>query len=178
MSKFILITGGARSGKSNFALTRAKEFGKRRIFVATARVTDPEMAVRIERHKAERDASWESREEPVKVVSLLQSLSADTDLVLLDCITVFLSNLLIETQWSDADILGEVDALAETIIKSPFSLIAVTNEVGMGLVPADSLGRRFRDLAGLANQKLAEMADEVYLLTTGIPLCIKGEERR
>ncbi len=176
MGKFTLITGGSRSGKSGFALKRGEQFGVNRIFVATARATDPEMEARIQRHKSDRDAAWEIREEPAEVTSLLRSLPQSTDVVLIDCITVFLSNLMIEKKYAESELILEMDALASAIHESPFPVIAVTNEVGMGLVPAEPLGRSFRDIAGMANQRLAAEADEVFLVTAGIPLRLKGGE--
>jgi adenosylcobinamide kinase/adenosylcobinamide-phosphate guanylyltransferase len=176
MGKFTLIIGGSRSGKSGFALKRGERFGMKRIFVATARATDPEMEARIQRHKLDRDAVWEIREEPAEVTSLLLSLPQSTDVVLIDCITVFLSNLMIEKKYAESELILEVEALASAIHESPFPVIAVTNEVGMGLVPAEPLGRSFRDVAGMANQRLAAGADEVFFVTAGIPLRLKGGE--
>ncbi|MEK6777130.1 MAG: bifunctional adenosylcobinamide kinase/adenosylcobinamide-phosphate guanylyltransferase [bacterium] len=173
MGRLTLIIGGARSGKSQFALKIGEKLGKDRILVATARATDPEMEARILKHKLERGPLWETFEEPLDVVSLLGSLPAGTHVVVIDCITVLLSNLMIEKMYEDEELLREIESLTSAIHESRFSVIAVANEVGMGLVPAEPLGRRFRDLAGMANQRLAEVADEVFLVTAGIPLCLK-----
>lgn len=178
MGSFTLIIGGARSGKSAFALKRGKAFGGRRIFVATARSTDAEMETRIRMHKSQRGAEWETREEPLDLVSLLSSLPANTDVVVVDCITLFLSNLMVEKRYSESDLMREMDLLGSALGKCPFPVIAVTNEVGTGLVPADVLGRRFRDISGMVNQHLAREAEEVFLMAAGIPLCIKGGEER
>ncbi len=178
MSKFIFITGGARSGKSGFALKIAEGFGERKIFVATARITDPEMEERVQRHRSERGDAWKTFEEPLTLLSRIRSLPEDSDVVVVDCITVFLTNLIIEKRWSDIQILDEVDGIVSSIRGACCPVIAVSNEVGMGLVPADPLGRRFRDLAGTVNRKLAASADAVYLVSMGIPLRLKGELRR
>ena len=176
MGRFTLIIGGARSGKSRFALKIGEKVRKDRILVATARSTDPEMEGRILRHKLERGPLWETFEEPLDVVSLLGSFQSGAHVVVIDCLTVLLSNLMIERKYEDEELLREIDSLASAVHKSPFPVIAVANEVGMGLVPAEPLGRRFRDLAGMANQRLAEAADEVFLVTAGIPLCLKKLE--
>jgi adenosylcobinamide kinase/adenosylcobinamide-phosphate guanylyltransferase len=178
MGHCTLITGGARSGKSDFALRLAEGVEGARVFAATARVTDPEMEERIVRHRRERGSSWETLEEPLELVSLVRDLAPPAKVLLIDCITVWISNLILEKRWDDARILREVDRLIGALGGSSARVIAVTNEVGSGVVPESPLGRRFRDLAGAANRKLAASADTVYLVSMGIPLRLKGENTK
>lgn len=168
-----LIIGGTRSGKSSFALTRASgEPGKAKAYVATAQALDAEMTERIERHKTERSADWVTFEEPLGLAALLTEICSHFDQILVDCLTIWLSNkMLNEPEMVDGAIDGLTKALLETQRKTHCYI--VTNEVGMGIVPDNALARRFRDLAGLLNQKIAEIADEVWLVTAGLPLKIK-----
>lgn len=168
-----LIIGGTRSGKSGHALKCASgEPGKAKAYVATAQAFDTEMTERIERHKQERSADWVTFEEPLGLAPLLREICSHFDQVLVDCLTVWLSNkLLNEPKMIDGAIDSLVEALVETRHKTQYYI--VTSEVGMGIVPDNALARQFRDLAGLLNQKIAEIADEVYLVTAGIPLKIK-----
>jgi adenosylcobinamide kinase/adenosylcobinamide-phosphate guanylyltransferase len=171
----ILVGGAVRTGKSSFALRRARRAGTRLVYVATATAGDDEMRARIARHRAERGDAFATVEEPLDVPAALARAAAEADAVVLDCITLWLSNLL-AADLPDADILARVDAVAA----GPAAIIAVTNEVGMGIVPATPLGRRFRDLAGAAHQRLAARADEIYLATVGTILQIRpivGEVR-
>lgn len=168
-----LIIGGTRSGKSSFALARASEApGKAKAYVATAQAFDAEMTDRIERHKQERSADWITFEEPLGLASLLREVCSHFDQILVDCLTVWLSNkMLNEPELVDGALEGLAQALLETQRKTQYYI--VTNEVGMGIVPDNALARQFRDLAGLLNQKIAAIADEVWLVTAGIPLKIK-----
>jgi adenosylcobinamide kinase/adenosylcobinamide-phosphate guanylyltransferase len=175
MGDFCLISGGSRSGKSDFALRLATGVRGGRIFAATARATDPEMKERIERHRLERGNDWETLEEPVELVSLVRGVPPSIELLLIDCVTVWITNLLIEKGWPDARILEETEGLMTALSTAPMRSIAVTNEVGYGIVPESPLGRRFRDLAGAVNRRLAERADKVYLVSMGIPVLLKGE---
>jgi len=175
MENFILISGGTRSGKSDFALKLAEEVEGTRIFAATARATDPEMVERIARHRRERGPTWETLEEPLELVSLIRSLDSSTRVLLIDCITVWITNLILEKEWDDEKILHGVEELSSVLCSFPGRVIAVTNEVGSGIVPESPLGRRFRDLAGAVNRLLAASADRVYLVSMGIPLQLKGE---
>jgi len=163
--KMILIGGGARSGKSRFALDYADRLGGRRVFVATARASDDEMAERIARHRAERKTGWVTIEEPLALPETLVRLEADV--VLVDCLTLWLSNLLMR-----GGPVTSVEAAMERLVtaaraRSGHTLI-VTNEVGMGIVPEHALGRIFRDVAGRAHQRLAASADEVYMAMVGL----------
>jgi adenosylcobinamide kinase/adenosylcobinamide-phosphate guanylyltransferase len=168
-----LIIGGTRSGKSSYALNRASDDpGKAKAYVATAQAFDAEMTERIERHKMERSADWITFEEPLGLASLLREICSHFDQILVDCLTVWLSNKMHnEPELVDGSIEGLVQALLETQRKTKYYI--VTSEVGMGIVPDNALARQFRDLAGLLNQKIAEIADEVYLVTAGIPIKIK-----
>ncbi len=164
--RLVLVGGGVRSGKSAFALAYARRLAGHPVFLATARAGDDEMVARIGRHRAERGAAFETREEPIALVEALQAIAADR-LVLVDCLTLWLSNLLLGDVPDDA-ILARVDELARTARARPGTTVVVTNEVGMGVVPESALGRRFRDLAGMAHQRLAQAADETYAAILGV----------
>lgn len=165
MARLILIGGGVRSGKSAFALELARERGQRRAFLATARPGDAEMAQRIALHQEQRGDGFETVEEPVDVPGALEAL-ADRDAVVIDCVTVWLSNLL-ERDLRHWEILGRVDRLVSVASKASGTTIVVANEVGMGIVPMSPLGRSFRDVAGFAHQRLSAAADEIYFAALG-----------
>ncbi len=156
----ILVGGGARSGKSAFALSLARGLGPRRVYVATAEAKDAEMAERIGRHARERGGDFRTVEAPIGVVEAVRAVR-DADVLVLDCVTFWLSNLLLRGS-GEEEILGEVGKLAGAVREAPFHSVLVTNEVGMGLVPETPLGRAFRDVTGRAHQALAAAADEVY----------------
>lgn len=171
--KLIFITGGCRSGKSRFALDYANQHFSEKLYLATCEVLDEEMALRIENHKKMRGPEWQTIEEPVEIVNQIRQYGDKVEVILLDCITLWLSNLLMK--WNnDLKIFDEVEGLMDTIKQSQTSLIIVSNEVGMGIVPAEPLGRRFRDLSGIINQKIAEVADTVIYMVSGIPMFLKG----
>jgi len=167
----ILIGGGVRSGKSAFALDLARRLGKERVYVATAEPRDDEMAARIRRHAQERGSEFRTVEVPFEVVEEFGSVRG-ADVVVLDCLTLWLSNLLLRGDPQDG-ILGQVERLIETIRKHPFHAIVVTNEVGMGIVPESALGRSFRDLCGRSHQALAACADEIYFGALGALIRLK-----
>jgi adenosylcobinamide kinase/adenosylcobinamide-phosphate guanylyltransferase len=160
----ILVGGGARSGKSSYALQLARERGARRAFVATAQAYDDEMRERIARHQQERDPSFTTFEEPLDLAALLPRLETNFDAIVLDCLTLWLSNRMLSDRPIDASFLERA---------SPALLIAVTNEVGCGIVPENELARRFRDEQGRLNQLAARHADEVYWMVFGCPLRVK-----
>ncbi len=168
------IIGGARSGKSRFALELAnnyilsKERG-RKAYIATAQAMDDEMKERIEKHKEERSGEWSTFEEPLNISTLISDIHKSYDIILLDCLTLWLSNLLLNNK----DVEAETESFISSLSTIHCSLFAVSNEVGLGIVPDNALSRRFRDLSGYLNQKMAALADEVYLVTAGIPLKIK-----
>lgn len=169
--EFILVGGGARSGKSAFALELAERLGTERVFLATAQARDSEMEQRIGRHKRERADRFSTIEEPRRIADALAT-APEGGVVVVDCITLWLSNLMLDGLSDDA-LEREVDQLLATLRRSSSRCIAVTNEVGSGVVPESPLGRRFRDCAGRANQRLAAQADRVYLASLGCILQIK-----
>ncbi|WP_342710658.1 bifunctional adenosylcobinamide kinase/adenosylcobinamide-phosphate guanylyltransferase [Bradyrhizobium sp. B124] len=164
----ILITGGARSGKSRRAELRARSFPGQPVYVATAEALDAEMDERIAKHRARRGSDWIEREVPLDLVEAL----AETDgggARLVDCLTLWLSNLLhAERDWSQ-----EVARLADALARQHSPVIMVTNEVGLGIVPDNALARTFRDAAGLMNQSIAGAADEVEFVVSGLPMKLK-----
>ncbi len=180
-NRLVLITGGARSGKSRLAEEMALSRGGPVVYIATAGVYDAEMAERVKIHRQRRPAHWRTREETVNVPAALLEAPANTATVLVDCLTLWLSNLLLARYEEgkpaaclEQEILAEVDRLLDIAGAAPFLTIIVSNEVGMGVVPATPLGRLFRDLAGRANQRAAARAGKVYLTVAGLWLCLKG----
>ncbi len=167
----ILVGGGARSGKSDFALATARRLGRRRLFLATAEPGDEEMGDRIQRHRATRGTDFATAEEPLAIVEVLRR-AGEYDVVVLDCLTMWLSNLLLKGMDTEA-VLRQVDELAGVLDRRLAHVVIVTNEVGLGLVPETPLGRTFRDATGLAHQRLAELADEVYFGVLGLILRLK-----
>ncbi len=176
MSKTIFILGGARSGKSRFALELGKQQTGTKIYLATAEPRDAEMSTRIKQHQQERSADWETVEEPLHLSETLQALEGRADVILIDCLTLWLSNLMMDKRQSDQILSQEIDPFIDSVAKRNTTIIAVSNEVGQGIVPADPLARRFRDLSGLLHQKYAAIAEDVYFMTAGIPQKIKGNK--
>ena len=164
----ILITGGARSGKSLRAEARARAFPGQPVYIATAEALDAEMAERIARHRARRGNDWIEREAPLDLVQAL----VETDgrgARLVDCLTLWLSNLLLaERSWSK-----ELSLLADALRGARSPVVMVTNEVGLGIVPDNALARAFRDAAGIMNQTIAGVADEVEFVVAGLPMKLK-----
>ena len=172
-----LITGGSRSGKSFYGLTLARQHRGRRAFIATATSIDDEMKARIENHQTERGDDFVTFEEPVNIAMVIDKLQKDAfNVAVIDCLTVWLGNLYHAFQSDDAAIRSHIEKLAESLKKSELDIIAITNEVGMGIVPDNELARRFRDMAGYVNRAIASIADEVYLCCCGIPIQIKGKD--
>jgi adenosylcobinamide kinase/adenosylcobinamide-phosphate guanylyltransferase len=170
----VLVTGGARSGKSRFALERARAQRGPTLFVATAVATDAEMAARIRAHQAERPDSWQTLEARYGLAAAIERAWAGQPCILVEDVGTLVTNLLVERRAEQAAVAAEVEALIGLLDERPVELIVVGNEVGLGLVPSTPLGRAFRDLAGLANQLLAAAADEVVMLVAGLPLRLKG----
>ncbi len=168
MSQFIL--GGARSGKSQRALELAEGTGDRRTFIATAEAWDEEMAERIARHKTERGAGWSTIEAPHDLVSAIHVAAEQADVCLVDCLTLWLSNLMHQ----DQDIALETEQLCDAIAQMPIPIILVSNEVGLGLVPETPLGRTFRDAQGRLNQAVARVCERVEFVAAGLPLTLKS----
>lgn len=173
MSKLILITGGVRSGKSNYAQGLARSLKTKVVYIATAAPLDSEMKRRIKLHRKGRDKSWSTVEEPIGVLRAIKKLPAQKTVILLDCLTLLISNLMFKGL-KDNEIYKEIKSIAQTLKRKAVLSIVVTNEVGSGIVPDNELARRFRDLQGRANQILSEAADCVYFLVSGIPIKIKG----
>ena len=167
----VLVGGGVRSGKSAFALERGQTFGPRRVFVATAEGHDDDMRARIARHRAERDASFETIEEPLHLPELLARVTS-ADVVIVDCLTLWLSNLLLRGFEAER-IRARACELVAALAGRAFAAVIVTNEVGMGVVPDSALGRAFRDLSGMVHQDLARVADEIYFGALGTTLRLK-----
>jgi adenosylcobinamide kinase/adenosylcobinamide-phosphate guanylyltransferase len=170
-SKLILIGGGARSGKSRFAMGYACDLGERRLFVATAEARDQEMRERIARHRGERGSLFRTVEEPLDLVRALRD-SGDAEVVLVDCLTLWLSNRLLFDR-DEAVCTDHVHALAQALVHRRCHIVVVSNEVGLGLVPESPLGRSFRDLAGRMHQQLAAVADEIYFAAMGMLLRLR-----
>ncbi|WP_199615613.1 bifunctional adenosylcobinamide kinase/adenosylcobinamide-phosphate guanylyltransferase [Paenibacillus alkalitolerans] len=185
----VMVTGGARSGKSSFAERYAERLGADGIYIATAEARDDEMRDRVERHRVRRQESgfrWKTQEEPFRLPERLESVDfeynvyrAGHTVVLVDCLTLWLSNMLL--QWEceeDAETrcMGRVDMLAEVLRRFQGDILLVTNEVGYGIVPATPLGRKFRDVCGRMNQTIADVSDRVFLVTAGIPIELKSRQ--
>ena len=144
----------------------------KRAYIATAQALDAEMAARIRHHRERRGASWDTYEEPLAIAELLVRLSGSYQLALLDCLTLWLSNVMARTNGDDA-VNSRSDELVAVVERFEGSCIVVSNEVGSGIVPDNPLARKFRDFAGVLNQKMAQAADDVYFMTAGIPMKIK-----
>jgi adenosylcobinamide kinase / adenosylcobinamide-phosphate guanylyltransferase len=177
MSQTIFITGGARSGKSAFAEQMATSYGVSLCYLATAQSLDDEMGQRILKHRQRRGDAWQTIEEPLQLVQALSVNDGRFTVILVDCLTLWLSNLLLldeaPGEETEAQIMDEVHGLATTLSGMATPVIIVSNEVGMGIVPEKRLARMFRDLAGQANQIIAAAANEAWLVASGIPLRLK-----
>jgi adenosyl cobinamide kinase/adenosyl cobinamide phosphate guanylyltransferase len=172
MGTITLITGGARSGKSMQALKLSLPY-QRKFFVATGQGLDDEMTARIEFHRTTRPPDFQTVEEPIQVVAAVEKLGKSADLVVVDCLTLWISNLMLSSG-ADGPILAEADRLASALKEAPFASIVVTDEVGSGIVPTDHAeSRRFRDLLGWTNQKVAAVAQSVLMMVAGYPVKVK-----
>jgi adenosylcobinamide kinase/adenosylcobinamide-phosphate guanylyltransferase len=174
--QIILLLGGARSGKSHYAQQLAAELGKKVLFVATGEGLDEEMKSRIAEHKKDRPQNWRTLEIPTGVGKGIEKQIGDAEVVVIDCITLLISNLLRgEPDYPEAEkiIKAEINKLIAAMDKLNASFVIVSNEVGMGLVPETKLGRVYRDLLGKANQLLAGHATEVYLMLACLPVQVK-----
>ena len=171
MAKSILITGGARSGKSRIAEAWAGELGSNPVYIATGQAFDDEMAARIAEHQARRGPEWTTVQEPLDLLGALAQTDGQGPR-LVDCLTLWLSNLMHHEQdWS-----GAAEALARALPAQRSPVILVTNEVGLGIVPENALARAFRDAQGRLNQRVAAAADEVYLAVAGYPMKVKPND--
>lgn len=174
--QLILVLGGARSGKSAYAERLARE-GEATLFVATAEALDEDMRQRIRKHRAQRPAAWDTLEEPLDPVGAIPPVLSGQDTLLLDCLTVWVSNLLLEPgddNHAEEGILSRAGALLDLYERTDARWIVVSNEVGLGVVPATGLGRNYRDALGRVNQLFAARADRVYLMVAGLPLDLKS----
>jgi adenosylcobinamide kinase/adenosylcobinamide-phosphate guanylyltransferase len=180
--KVIFVTGGAKSGKSSFVLDEAAKHEGQKAFIATAEALDEEMKNRIEKHRRERGEGWDTYEEPVRITEVIKNIEGKYGAIVIDCLTLWLSNLM----HANLDISQEIEKLVEVLSSSKFNiqhptfniqhstLCLVSNEVGAGIVPENKLAREFRDLAGTMNQRIAGASDEVFMVVAGIPVKIKG----
>ncbi|APV44236.1 adenosylcobinamide kinase / adenosylcobinamide-phosphate guanylyltransferase [Dehalogenimonas formicexedens] len=181
----ILLIGGARSGKSSYAEELAREIGGEVLFVATAEARDEEMRRRIEVHKKSRPAHWHTLEAPCKVGDCISKDNRILDVVVLDCVTLLVNNVLcqhmavsgedVDEKAVEADIKTEINSIIACMVQSLATYIMVTNEVGEGIIPLGASTRIYRDVLGRANQMLAKAVDEVYLMVAGIPLKVKPQ---
>jgi len=183
MATVILVTGGSRSGKSAYAQQLAERLPGRRAFIATCPVLDDELHRRVEKHKeARRAARWDTIEETIELARALSD-ATDHQVLLVDCLTLWVNNLLYEAErhggeLSESDVEAHCARLLDACRQREGTIIFVTNEVGWGIVPDNALARRFRDLAGRCNQRIAAAADEVVLVVCGIPLQLKKGQAR
>lgn len=169
LPRLTLVIGGARSGKSTFAETLVMRTAPPWTYVATAEAFDAEMSERIAQHRSRRDAGWQTRDAPRDVPAVVRALAVQRGTILIDCLTLWLSNLLLDGRDLDA----EGDALLAALSETPHPVVVVSNEVGLGIVPDNALARRFRDAQGRLNQRVAAVADRVVLMTAGLPLVLK-----
>lgn len=172
MQRHVLVLGGARSGKTAFAERLAIRSGSRPAYLATAEALDSEMRDRVATHQRGRGGRFTTIEEPVALSHTLRRASAEHDVVLVDCLTLWITNLLV----ANADVAKAVDELSDTLARlDSAKIILVSNEVGLGIVPDNAMARTFRDLAGAAHQRLADICDDVYFIVAGLPMTLKGD---
>jgi adenosylcobinamide kinase/adenosylcobinamide-phosphate guanylyltransferase len=169
-----LILGGARSGKSRHAERLVLASGLAPVYVATAQALDAEMAARIADHRARRGAAWRTIEEPLDLAGVLEGEAADGRAVLVDCLTLWLTNLMV----AGRPVRAEMARLLELLRSLPGTLVLVSNEVGLGVVPTDAMARAFIDHAGWLHQRIAEQADDVVFMAAGLPLHLKSPTDR
>jgi adenosylcobinamide kinase/adenosylcobinamide-phosphate guanylyltransferase len=172
MTRHTLILGGARSGKTAFGERLALRSGARPAYIATAEVLDNDMRDRIASHRTSRAQRFTTIEEPIALPRALIRAGADHDVILVDCLTLWITNLLV----ANDDVASAVGELCATLLEQRDTrIILVSNEVGLGIVPDNAMARTFRDLAGSAHQRLAEVCDNVYFIAAGLPLTMKGD---
>ncbi|MEW6067676.1 MAG: bifunctional adenosylcobinamide kinase/adenosylcobinamide-phosphate guanylyltransferase [Nitrospirota bacterium] len=175
MNKIVFITGGARSGKSSFAIAEASKIKGKKAYIATAEAIDKEMKDRIKKHKKQRGDDWYTHEEPIKISGVIKKIKDGYSVIVLDCLTLWLSNIM----HTNLEIETEIEHLISSLVTCHSSRVyIVSNEVGMGIVPENEMARRFRDYAGILNQKVAEVSDEAYMVVAGIPMKINYKRRR
>ncbi|WP_343314637.1 bifunctional adenosylcobinamide kinase/adenosylcobinamide-phosphate guanylyltransferase [Brucella sp. BE17] len=169
-AKITFVLGGARSGKSSFAEKKVEASGLQPVYLATGRAFDGEMENRIAIHRDRRGSQWQTVEEPLDLVGALEKNMGHDRFVLVDCLTLWITNLMM----AELDIAAETHKLAASLRKLVSPVILVSNEVGLGIVPENRMAREFRDFAGFAHQAVASVADEVYFMAAGLPLKMKG----
>mgnify|MGYP003681939294 CR=1 FL=1 len=169
----MLVLGGAKSGKSSYALDICNRSGKKRIFLATAQAEDREMKERILRHQAERGPEWLAIEEPVEIAAVIREMDRKDTIILVDCLTMWLNNLFMKHKKDRKEIDRSMETLVNPLPDIHGAIILVSNEVGTGIVPANPLSRRYRDYAGLLNQQVAAAANKVVAVFAGIPMALK-----
>lgn len=174
MTQLELVLGGARSGKTGYALDIAKGFGDAVTWIATAEAYDDEMLDRINNHKAERPASWKTIESPLKLSSAILESTETNRCVVVDCLTLWVSNWLCKDE--EQAFIKERESFMNTLMNCPGKVVLVSNEVGWGIVPENSLSRRFRDTVGRLHQDIAKIAAAVTLVVAGIPMHIKDNK--
>ena len=165
----LLVLGGARSGKSRYAQARAEACDGELVYIATAQALDDEMAARIDQHRADRGARWRTIETPLDLPDAIRAEARPNTVLLVDCLTLWLSNLM----FAERDIIKEAERLSGVLAEVASPVILVTNEVGLGIVPDNGLARRFRDAAGILNQSVAAVVDEAVFMVAGLPLRLK-----
>lgn len=180
--RVIFVTGGARSGKSDFGLGEADKVKGRKAYIATAEALDEEMAERIAAHRKVRSGAWDTIEEPTELPGAVREAALDYEVIVIDCLTLWLSNILSRNPRAGEAAAADASAtLVQTLLELKNSsrdypyLYVIANEVGMGIVPSNAAARRFRDLAGRLNQQVAGAADEVFLMVSGLPVRVKGK---
>ena len=172
MTRHALVLGGARSGKTAFAESLAMRSGSKPVYLATAEALDAEMRERVASHQRGRGERFATIEEPIALSDALLMVAREHDVILVDCLTLWITNLLIANQ----DVAMAVSELGATLVQLKTArVILVSNEVGLGIVPDNAMARTFRDLAGSAHQRLAEVCDDVYFVVAGLPMTLKGE---
>lgn len=172
MTRHMLVLGGARSGKTAFAERLAMREGQKPAYLATAEALDGEMRERVASHQRGRAGRFDTIEEPLALSDAIIKASSQHDVILVDCLTLWITNMLMAGE----EVASAVEQLAATLVQIRNArIILVSNEVGLGIVPDNAMARTFRDLAGSAHQRLAEICDEVYFVVAGLPMVLKGE---
>ena len=170
MTSITLILGGARSGKSAYAEQTAEKINRPRIYIATTEVLDAEMAARVKTHQKRRNNDWKTLEIPLAIAECIKNPAHKDSVILVDCLTLWLSNLM----YHQMDIIQQTQLLVEALRNTHAEVLLVSNEVGQGIVPDNTLARQFRDYAGILHQEIAAVADRVIFVTAGLPVALKG----
>ncbi|EKE03416.1 MAG: cobalamin biosynthesis protein CobP [uncultured bacterium] len=175
MGKVTFVIGGTRSGKSNFTVKTVGSISDKVAYIATCVPYDDEMHERVRLHKQERPGSWLTVEEPVNLAPRLKEIDSQVDVAILDCLTLFVTNLLMDCNLEEEEIKSRLHEVMAALKEVKYDTFIVSNEVGLGIVPESSLGRKFRDIAGRANQIVAEYADDMFFVVSGVPMKLKGQ---